>query len=133
MFACSRGQLDIYFNNEKIELKTFTDYMNLYLENEYPTVSCKPNDRWEIGACMSPNFQFQQVSFTNGICTQRGGKHVDYIVKQITKRMAEFINKKKKTDIKESFIKDNLMVFVNATIVNPGFDSQTKDTLTNII
>jgi len=132
MFACSRGQLDIYFNNEKIELETFTDYMRLYLENEYPTVSCKPNDRWEIGACMSPNFQFQQVSFTNGICTQRGGKHVDYIVKQITKRMAEFINKKKKTDIKESFIKDNLMVFVNATIVNPGFDSQTKDTLTTL-
>jgi len=132
MFACSRGQLDIYFNNEKIELETFTDYMRLYLENEYPTVSCKPNNRWEIGACMSPNFQFQQVSFTNGICTQRGGKHVDYIVKQITKRMAEFINKKKKTDIKESFIKDNLMVFVNATIVNPGFDSQTKDTLTTL-
>jgi len=132
MFACSRGQLNIYFNNEKIELDTFTDYMRLYLENEYPTVSCKPNDRWEIGACMSPNFQFQQVSFTNGICTQRGGKHVDYIVKQITKRMAEFINKKKKTDIKESFIKDNLMVFVNATIVNPCFDSQTKDTLTTL-
>ena len=112
MFACSRGQLDIYFNNEKIELETFTDYMKLYLEPDYATVSCKPNDRWEIGACMSPNFQFQQVSFTNGIGTQRGGKHVDYIVKQITKRMAEFINKKKKADVKESFIKDNLMVFV---------------------
>ena len=132
MFACSRGQLDIYFNNEKIALKTFTDYMKLYLEPDYPTVSCKPNDRWEIGACMSPNFQFQQVSFTNGIGTQRGGKHVDYIVKQITKRMAEFINKKKKADVKEAFIKDNLMVFVNATIVNPAFDSQTKDTLTTL-
>ena len=132
MFACSRGQLDIYFNNGKIELKTFTDYMKLYIEIDYPTVSCKPNERWEIGACMSPNFQFQQVSFANGICTQRGGKHVDYIVKQITKRMAEFINKKKKADVKEGFIKDNLMVFVNATIVNPAFDSQTKDTLTTL-
>ena len=132
MFACSRGQLDIYFNNEKIELNTFSDYMNLYLETELATVSCKPNERWEIGACMSPNFQFQQVSFVNGICTQRGGKHVDYIVKQITKYMAEYINKKKKTDIKESFIKDNLMVFVNSTIVNPAFDSQTKDTLTTL-
>ena len=132
MFACSRGQLDIYFNNEQIELKTFTDYMKLYIEPDMTTISCKPNDRWEIGACMSPNFQFQQVSFTNGICTQRGGKHVDYIVKQITKKMAEFINKKKKADVKESFIKDNLMVFINATIVNPAFDSQTKDTLTTL-
>ena len=132
MFACSRGQLDIYFNNEKIELETFTDYMKLYIEPDMTSISCKPNDRWEIGACMSPNFQFQQVSFTNGICTQRGGKHVDYIVKQITKKMAEYINKKKKADVKESFIKDNLMVFINATIVNPAFDSQTKDTLTTL-
>ena len=132
MFACSRGQLDVYHNDEKIEMKTFTDYMKLYLEPEHLTVSCKPNDRWEIGACMSPSFTFQQVSFVNGICTHRGGKHVEYIVKQITKKMVDFINKKKKADVKESFIRDNLMVFVNATIVNPAFDSQTKETLSTL-
>lgn len=132
MFACSRGQLDIFYNDEKITLESFADYMKLYLDTDYLTVSCKPNDRWEIGACMSPNFTFQQVSFVNGINTIRGGKHVEYIVKQITKKMVEFINKKKKTDIKESFIKDNLMVFVNSTIVNPTFDSQTKETLTTL-
>ena len=132
MFACSRGQLDVYYNDEKIELKTFTDYMKLYLEPEHLTVSCKPNDRWEIGACMSPTFTFQQVSFVNGINTHQGGKHVDYIVKQITKKMVDFIQKKKKTEVKESFIKDNLMVFVNATIVNPAFDSQTKGSLNTL-
>jgi DNA topoisomerase-2 len=132
MFACSRGQLDVYHNDEKIELKTFSDYMKFYLEPDHLTVSCKPNDRWEIGACMSPSFTFQQVSFVNGICTHRGGKHVEYIVKQITKKMVDFINKKKKADVKESFIRDNLMVFVNATIVNPAFDSQTKETLSTL-
>jgi DNA topoisomerase-2 len=132
MFACSRGQLEVYHNNEKIKLKTFTDYMKLYLEVDHLTVSCKPNDRWEIGACMSPNFTFQQISFVNGINTHRGGKHVEYIVKQITKKMVDLINRKKKTDVKESFIKDNLMVFVNATIVNPAFDSQTKETLNTL-
>jgi DNA topoisomerase II len=132
MFACSHGQLDVYHNDEKIEMKTFSDYMKLYLETEHLTVACKPNDRWEIGACMSPNFTFQQVSFVNGICTHRGGKHVEYIVKQITKKMVDFISKKKKADVKESFIRDNLMVFVNATIVNPAFDSQTKETLSTL-
>jgi len=132
MFACSRGQLDVYYNDEKVELKTFTDYMKLYLEPEHLTVSCKPNDRWEIGACLSPNFTFQHVSFVNGINTHQGGKHVDYIVKQITKKMVDFILKKKKTEVKESFIKDNLMVFVNATIVNPSFDSQTKGSLNTL-
>ena len=132
MFACSRGQLDIYYNEEKINLESFGDYMKLYLDTDYLTVAVKPNDRWEIGACLSPNFTFQQVSFVNGINTIRGGKHVEYIVKQITKKMVDLINKKKKTDVKESFIKDNLMVFVNATIVNPTFDSQTKETLTTL-
>jgi DNA topoisomerase-2 len=132
MFACSRGQLDIFYNGEKMQLNTFTDYMNLYLEPDHLTVTCKPNDRWEIGACMSPSFTFQQVSFVNGINTHRGGKHVEYIVKQITSKMVELIKKKKKAEVSESFIKDNLMVFVNATIVNPTFDSQTKETLTTL-
>jgi DNA topoisomerase-2 len=132
MFACSRGQLEVYHNDEKIELKTFSDYMKLYLEPDHLTVSCKPNDRWEIGACMSPNFTFQQVSFVNGINTHRGGKHVEYVVKQITKKMVDLIMRKKKTEVKESFIKDNLMIFVNATIVNPAFDSQTKETLSTL-
>jgi DNA topoisomerase-2 len=132
MFACSRGQLQVYHNDIPIKLETFTDYMKLYLEPEHLTVSCKPNDRWEIGACLSPTFQFTQISFTNGINTHRGGKHVDYIVRQITKKMVDMINKKKKVDVKESFIRDNLMVFVNATIENPSFDSQTKETLTTL-
>ena len=132
MFACSNCQLDVFFNDIKVKLKSFTDYMKLYLEPEHLTVSCKPNDRWEIGACMSPTFVFQHVSFVNGINTHQGGKHVDYIVKQITKKMVDFINKKKKTDVKESFIKDNLMVFVNSTIVNPAFDSQTKGSLNTL-
>ena len=132
MFACSRGQLQVYHNDIPIRLETFTDYMKLYLEPDHLTVSCKPNDRWEIGACLAPSFQFTQVSFTNGINTHRGGKHVDYIVKQITKKMVDMISKKKKVDVKESFIRDNLMVFVNATIENPSFDITNFFILGNI-
>ncbi len=132
MFACSRGQLNVFFNEKPIKLSTFTDYMKLYVGDDVLTVSCKPNDRWEIGACLTPNFIFTQVSFANGINTHRGGKHVEYIVKQITKKMVDLIKRKKKVDVKESFIRDNLMVFINATIENPSFDSQTKETLTTL-
>ena len=132
MFVCSRSQLDIYYNDEKVKINSFTDYMKLYLEPEHLTVSCKPNERWEIGACLSPTFTFQQISFVNGINTHQGGKHVEYVVKQITKKIVDLIQKKKKTEVKESFIKDNLMVFVNSTIVNPSFDSQTKGSLNTL-
>jgi DNA topoisomerase-2 len=131
MYACSRGSIDITFNNQKVPLKSFIEYISLYFkDNDVCFAHCRPHERWEIGACLSPIFSFQQISFVNGINTSRGGRHVDYIVKQITKKLSEIIRVKNKKIIKESFIKDNLMVFVNSTIVNPKFDSQTKETLT---
>jgi len=131
MFACSRGAINITFNNEPVPLTNFIEYVSLYLkDSEINFAHCRPNERWEVGACLSPIFSFQQISFVNGINTHRGGRHVDYIVKQITKRLSEHIRSKHKKTIKENFIKDNLMIFVNSTIVNPSFDSQTKETLT---
>jgi len=48
----------------------------------------------------------------------------------ITKNLVEMtLNKKKKT-VKTQHIKDNLIIFVKALIVNPSFDSQSKETLT---
>ena len=130
MYACAGGELKVYFNGELINLKSFSNYMELYLDPNSFTASVKINDRWEIGACLSPNFTFQQVSFVNGITTQRGGKHVDYITGQITKQMIAHIEKKHKVKVKEAVIKNNLMVFVNSIIVNPSFSSQTKEELT---
>ena len=73
---------------------------------------------------------FSQASFVNGVCTQKGGKHVDYVVNQITKKIIDMVQKKKKITLKPQHIKDHLFVFIKSTIVNPTFDSQTKDNLT---
>jgi len=70
------------------------------------------------------------VSFVNGICTTRGGTHVDYITNQIVEQIQEKIKKKDKNlNVKPFQIKAHLWVFVNALIINPTFDSQTKETL----
>ena len=131
LFATSGGVVNIYFNDVKIELGSFTDYMKLYLDYDYTTYMCSPNPRWTIGACLAPNHTFQQISFVNGIYTSRGGKHVEYILKQITKKLAAYITKKKRVEVRETFIRDNLMLFINSVISNPTFDSQTKETLTS--
>ena len=60
---------------------------------------------------------FEQVSFVNGINTLKGGKHVDYIVNQITKKVSEIIEKKKKIKVKQNFIKENLMVLLNVLLI----------------
>ena len=57
------------------------------------------NIPWKIGVSISNTDSFEQVSFVNGISTSKGGKHVDYILNQITKKMVTYIEKKKKINL----------------------------------
>ena len=132
--ACTDATVSVYFNDVKLEYKDFEHYVDLFIGNktERPRAYevCNESGRkWEVVATYSDGGQFDQVSFVNGINTMRGGKHVDYIVAQVTKKLTETMAKKKK-DIKPQHIRDNLWLFVKSTIVNPSFDSQTKETLT---
>ena len=52
---------------------------------------------------------------------------MDYITGQITRKLCDYIEKKKKIKVNQSAIKEQLMLFVRCDIVNPSFDSQTKD------
>jgi DNA topoisomerase-2 len=130
--ACTDATVTVYFNDEKIPYKTFESYADLYLgpKDEHPRVYESCNERWEVVATYSDTARFEQVSFVNGINTLRGGKHVDQITNQICKELSEMVSKKKKKEVKPQHIRDNLMVFVKSLIVNPSFDSQSKETLT---
>jgi len=133
MDACATtdANVSIYFNGEKLAAKDFEKYADLYIgaKDARPRAYEVCNDRWEVIATYSDAGQFEQVSFVNGINTLRGGKHVEHITNQITKRLSEMAAKKKK-DVKPQHIKDNLFVLIKSSIVNPAFDSQTKETLT---
>ena len=56
-------------------------------------------------------------------------RHVDYIMNQIIKKIVTYIQVKKKIKVKPVTVKEQLMIFVNAIIENPSFDSQTKNYL----
>ena len=131
--AVTDNDINVFLNGNKLEYKNFEKYVDLYLGNKNENVRIfeRIDDRWEIVAGMSDSNTFEQVSFVNGIWTIRGGKHVDYISNQIVKKLVEMATKKKKDiAIKPQYLKDNLFIFVKSTIVNPSFDSQTKETLT---
>ena len=114
----------VKLNNETLDVKNFNHYTELY--NDHDKI-IEQHDRWSYSVCVSE--EFKQVSFVNGIFTSKGGKHVDYIVQQIIKKMTAYIEKKKKVEVKPSIIKEQIHIFLNCTIVNPSFDSQTKDYL----
>jgi DNA topoisomerase-2 len=96
------------------------DAPRVYEENE-------SNIRWEYAVALSPTHEFIQVSFVNGIYTSKGGKHVEYILNQITRKLCAFIEKKKKINVNPNSIKEQLILFLRCDIENPAFDSQTKD------
>ncbi|RYG66342.1 hypothetical protein EON64_09990, partial [archaeon] len=123
-------KLNVLLNGEKIDVRSFESYLSVYEGLEPPVTFEKVNERWEVGVGVSDG-AFQQVSYVNSICTSKGGCHVNYIVDQITARLAATIKKKNKgEEVKAHQIKNHLAVFVNCLVVNPAFDSQTKENLT---
>jgi len=129
--ACTNKNVSIYFNDEKLPIKDFEKYSELFIDKtESPLIYEACNERWEIAVGLSKNGTFEQISFVNGINTIRGGTHTNFITNTIIKKLSDMIESKKKKIIKAQILKDNLFVFIKSTIVNPAFDSQSKETLT---
>jgi DNA topoisomerase II len=123
-------KLRVHLNGTKIETETFKDYIGICTGLEIPCAFERINDRWEVGVSVSDG-SFQQVSFVNSIATIKGGTHVNYITDQITAKLMAAVKKLNKgQEVKPGQIKNHLAVYVNALVVNPAFDSQTKENLT---
>jgi DNA topoisomerase-2 len=122
-------KIKINYNNSLIPVKNFQQYIDLYIgsKDESKRVYEMPDDRWEYAVALSPTHEFIQVSFVNGICTFKGGKHVEYITGQITRKLCDYIEKKKKVKVNANAIKEQLILFLRCDVENPSFDSQTKD------
>ena len=123
--------VSVYLNKKKLKIKSFLDYSKMYISDNticYEEITDN-NIIWKIGICLSDTDKFEQVSFVNGISTPKGGKHVDMISKQLTSGLKKLIDKKCKRNINETYIKNYLRIFVDTLIVNPSFDSQTKERL----
>jgi len=122
-------KVKVSFNNVQVPVKNFQQYIDTYIGSKDVSkrvYEC-PDDRWEYAVALSPNHELMQVSFVNGICTFKGGKHVDYIMGQIVRKLSDFIEKKKKIKVNAAAIKEQLILFLRCDIDNPSFDSQTKD------
>jgi len=122
-------KIKINYNNTLVPVKNFQQYIDMYIggKDESKRVYEQSDERWEYAVAMSPTHEFIQVSFVNGICTFKGGKHVDYIVGQIVRKLCDYIEKKKKIKVNANSIKEQLILFLRCDVVNPSFDSQTKD------
>ncbi|KAF2001853.1 type II DNA topoisomerase [Amniculicola lignicola CBS 123094] len=134
----------VYLNGERVKVTSFPKYMEMYTkaiakeqgndvsnDKEKPVIITDRHEHWDIGFAVSDG-SFNQVSFVNSIATTSGGTHVNYIADQITTKLLAIVTKKNKggVKLKPSQIKNHIFLFVNCSIVNPAFTSQTKEQLT---
>ena len=124
--AACNPSLKIYFNGTLINLNSFEDYIKLYTDDYF--FECNKNKSWSIAIAISEN-GFQQISFANSTETYDGGTHVDYVMAQIVAQLREFFLKKHKVDIKPTELKNHMTLFLDSTVINPSFSSQTKEKL----
>ena len=125
-------KIKVKFNDEVAPIKNFQQYIDMYIgakDKGGVRVYENPDERWEYAVGLSPNHEFMSISFVNGICTFKGGKHVDHIIGQLTRKLQEYIEKKKKVKVNLTSIKEQLILFLRCDVENPAFDSQTKDYL----
>nr|NVI79288.1 topoisomerase 2 [Cucujiformia] len=136
--AASVKGVRVFLNGSRVPVKTFKDYIDLYIKdkedemgNPLKVIHEVVSDRWEVAITVSDN-GFQQMSFVNSIATTKGGKHVEYVADMVIKQLIEVLKKKNKggINIKSNQVKNHMWLFINCLIVNPTFDSQTKENMT---
>ena len=115
------------FNKKRIQVND-KKFLSMFSENmtftafKHGFIGIYPNDR--------DDFNF--FTYVNGLHMSRGGTHIDYIADKIVLPIRDKLAKKYKT-IKPADIKNKLsLVVFMRDFANAKFDSQTKETLTNL-
>lgn len=127
--ACTPQRVKVFFNGQRLPAKALDQYVDAFIgpKKERPRVT-ESSERWKVVVAPSP--EPKVVSFVNGVYTPLGGSHVEHVVGPVTKKIAEILQSRSKCPVKPAQVRERLWVFVFATIVNPAFSSQTKDSLT---
>ena len=130
MDAAMVTKIPIYWNGEKILFKKFSSYVNMYLSSEENVQSCDgiitneedKNFTMEYVICES-FLPFSCISFVNGICTSEGGVHCDKFTSELYKLLCKRLTRLK---ISPKDLKQYFTIFLNVSVINPEFSSQSK-------
>ena len=120
--------VNVYFNDVLIPVKNLKEYSKLYSNNEEEDVLFISNPDSQV--VIIPSYQFQYVSFVNGVYTSLGGSHVDAWVEAAFRPLVQKLTKPKSSvsytigDVKKFF-----KIFVVVKVINPEFESQSKHRL----
>jgi DNA gyrase/topoisomerase IV subunit B len=120
------------FNGKRISVKNVKQYAELFA-GEGASVITERSDNLTFFFTSSED-GFRSNSFVNGVNTRLGGTYVDFIVNAVADELLTMIKRKHKVEITKSVLKNGLtFVLFARDFVNPKYDSQTKERLTNSV
>ncbi len=119
------GKLDSKWN-----FPSFSEYIKLYTNpEEFKLIKSCQSQRFKIGF-VPTQLATNIVAFVNG-AQCNGGSHIRIINKQITDKVLDYCKNHEMELITEKDIISRYSLFVNCSVKNPTYDSQTKERLTN--
>lgn len=123
---CTTQNCKVKFNGDVLPKQNFEAYAKMH--EGIDQVASVSGDRWSV--CIGPSENgLEQVSFVNGLCTMKGGTHVDHVANIIANGIIDDMAKKIK--LKPQQVKNAFTIFVKATLENPNFSSQVKSECTS--
>jgi DNA topoisomerase-2 len=123
---CTTQNCKVKFNGDVLPKQNFEAYAKMH--EGVQEVASVTGDRWSV--CIGPAENgMEQVSFVNGLCTNKGGTHVDHAANLIANGIIDEMAKKIK--LRPQQVKNTFHIFVKATLENPTFSSQVKSECTS--
>ena len=123
---CTTQNCKVKFNGDVLPKRNFEAYAKMH--EGVQDVASVSGDRWSV--CIGPSENgLEQISFVNGLCTMKGGTHVDHVANIVANGIIDDMAKKIK--LKPQQVKNAFTIFVKATLENPNFSSQVKSECTS--
>lgn len=123
--VCTSPKCKVKFNGEALPRVNLEAYAKMHgVEN-----TCfVETPRWSV--CVGASGEgYTHVSFVNGICTSKGGTHVESVANLIAQGLIDEM--KSKIKLTPTQVKNTFMLFVKSTLENPTFSSQIKNECTS--
>ena len=124
-------KVNVYLNGEKINIKSLTDYAKLFCGENKNFISMKSSDCEVVLTTNDEHEEYEYIPFTNGVFNKDGGVHVDKWTNDIFRPMVTKLNKPNKPHITLKDVKKFFRIFINSTLKNPEFTSQSKTCLSH--
>lgn len=131
--AIAFPEISFSFNGKEITERNLKRYSEMFADGGSVLLYENKKITQNLGFfLMGSSDGFRSSSYVNGLHNRLGGSYVDHVINGILDELLPAIKKKFKFEISKSVAKGNLGLIIFArNFVNPRFDSQTKERLTN--